>query len=73
MDMKRLAVVVCLTVAEELFEERSRGQSRQVSQADAVRRVRRCRDRLEAVWVEAAGYAAAGKADAGPARRPGSN
>jgi cell division protein ZapA (FtsZ GTPase activity inhibitor) len=53
MDMKRLAVVVCLTIAEELFEERTRGQSRRLLETDAARRVRRCRETLEAAWTEA--------------------
>jgi cell division protein ZapA (FtsZ GTPase activity inhibitor) len=55
MDSKRLSVVVCLTLAEELFEERARGRSRQAFEADALRRLRRCRDRLDAAVLEAAG------------------
>lgn len=54
MDMKRLAVVVCLTIAEELFEERARGEARHLLESDAARRVRRCRDLVEAAWANSA-------------------
>jgi cell division protein ZapA (FtsZ GTPase activity inhibitor) len=42
-DIKRLAVAVCLNLAEELFEERAG----RLDADDAVRRVRRCRELLE--------------------------
>jgi cell division protein ZapA (FtsZ GTPase activity inhibitor) len=61
MDIKRLSVVVCLTLAEELFDERSRGQSRQAFEVDAARRMRRCRDRLEAAVTEVAGGEVTGR------------
>ena len=63
MDMKRLAVVVCLTLAEELFEERTRGQVRQDFEADAVRRVRRCRETLESARQERAEAQMSGRSE----------
>jgi cell division protein ZapA (FtsZ GTPase activity inhibitor) len=45
-DIKRLAVAVCLNIAEELFEERTR---RSAEDGDAAVRVRRCRELLEDV------------------------
>ena len=55
MDGKRLSVMVCLTLAEELFEERARGRHRRDSTVEAARRVRRCRDQLDASCLEPAG------------------
>jgi cell division protein ZapA (FtsZ GTPase activity inhibitor) len=48
-DIKRLAVAVCLNIAEELFEERTR---REAGDGSAVGRVRRCRELLEDVRVD---------------------
>ncbi len=48
-DIKRLAVAVCLNIAEELYEERTR---RSADNGDMVGRVRRCRELLEDVRAE---------------------
>jgi cell division protein ZapA (FtsZ GTPase activity inhibitor) len=48
-DIKRLAVAVCLNIAEELYEERTR---RTADDGNAVERVRRCRELLEDVRAE---------------------
>ena len=48
-DIKRLAVAVCLNIAEELYEERIR---RSADDGDTVGRVRRCRELLEDVRAE---------------------
>jgi cell division protein ZapA (FtsZ GTPase activity inhibitor) len=48
-DIKRLAVAVCLNIAEELWEERTR---REAEDGNAVGRVRRCRKLLEDVRAE---------------------
>jgi cell division protein ZapA (FtsZ GTPase activity inhibitor) len=45
-DTKRLAVAVCLNIAEELYQERTR---RSAEDGYAVGRVRRCRELLEDV------------------------
>ena len=48
-DIKRLAVAVCLNIAEELFEERTR---RETGNGIVVGRVRRCRELLEDVRAD---------------------
>ncbi len=48
-DIKRLAVAVCLNIAEELYQERTR---RNAEDGHAVGRVRRCRELLEDVRAE---------------------
>ena len=48
-DSKRLAVAVCLNIAEDLYQERTR---RNAEDDTAVGRVRRCRKLLEDVRVE---------------------
>jgi cell division protein ZapA (FtsZ GTPase activity inhibitor) len=48
-DIKRLAVAVCLNIAEELYQERTR---RNAEDGNAVGRVRRCRELLEDVRAE---------------------
>jgi cell division protein ZapA (FtsZ GTPase activity inhibitor) len=40
MDMKRLAVLVCMNLAEELFEERSRREALGRAAAERCRRIR---------------------------------
>ncbi len=47
MDFKRLAVVVCLTLAEELYDERSRRRGLETREVGHAERVRRCREALE--------------------------
>jgi cell division protein ZapA (FtsZ GTPase activity inhibitor) len=48
-DIKRLAVAVCLNIAEDLYQERTR---RSAEDVNAVGRVRRCRELLEDVRAE---------------------
>lgn len=48
-DIKRLAVAVCLNIAEELYEERIRRES---GDGNAAGRIRRCRELLEDVRVD---------------------
>jgi cell division protein ZapA (FtsZ GTPase activity inhibitor) len=48
-DIKRLAVAVCLNIAEELYQERAR---REAGDCTAVERVRRCRELLDGVRAE---------------------
>jgi cell division protein ZapA (FtsZ GTPase activity inhibitor) len=48
-DSKRLAVMVCLNIAEDLYQERT---SRNAEDGDSVGRVRRCRELLEDVRAE---------------------
>jgi cell division protein ZapA (FtsZ GTPase activity inhibitor) len=48
-DTKRLAVAVCLNIAEELYQERTR---RIAEDGHSIGRVRRCRELLEDVRAE---------------------
>jgi cell division protein ZapA (FtsZ GTPase activity inhibitor) len=48
-DIKRLALAVCLNIAEELYDERTRHNA---EDDNSVGRVRRCRELLEDVRAE---------------------